>query len=233
MRMKTRMNSRGRFFASLWIVPAAAALVFAVGGCHSRSERQAEETSPEPVSAAPAQSASGPNLDLDCVVDEIQKPTESFHYSYKKDDNGVTIVQQEADITPQTIDGTRKSGDTMQPFHGVRSEAQNWQSAWINLMGISGMSSTIALVNHSSAMVKEGDEKMNGYDTTRFSIDTSRGNSAELGLYRATMGDGGFEKGTVWVTPQGCPAKLILDSEMHMRNGTVDKTHYEIEMVKK
>ncbi|HET9803579.1 MAG TPA: hypothetical protein VFP96_10095, partial [Candidatus Acidoferrum sp.] len=76
-------------------------------------------------------------------------------------------------------------------------------------------------------------ETMNGYDTTRYSIDTSRGDAAEAGLYRATLGDGGFEKGIAWVTDKGCPVKLSLDSEMHLTNGSVDKVHYEIAMVKK
>ena len=74
---------------------------------------------------------------------------------------------------------------------------------------------------------------MNGYDTIRYSIDTARGDAAEAGLYRATLGAGGFEKGMAWVTAQGCPVKLSLDSEMHLNNGTVDTVHYEIAMVKK
>jgi len=78
-------------------------------------------------------------------------------------------------------------------------------------MGISGMSSTIALVNHSSAMVCESTGKMNGYDAAQYSIDASRGNVAEAGLYKITLGDGGFEKGTAWVNAKGCPVQLSLD----------------------
>ena len=61
----------------------------------------------------------------------------------------------------------------------------------------------------------EGAEKVNGYDTTKYSVDTSRADTAEQGLYRATLGSGGFEKGTWWVTADGCPVKLSLDSELH------------------
>ena len=228
------MISKAKPLVKWWIFPSAALLLLAAVGCDSRSSRrQAEENSSGKTSAPAAQSASGPDLDLNCVIDHIQNPPEAFHYSYKKDDNGANVVNQEADITPQTIDGTRKNGDSSQAFQGVHSDPQSWQMAWVNLTGISGMSSTIAVVNHGSAMVREGTEKMNGYDTTRYSIDTSRGTSAEASLYRATLGDGGFEKGTVWVTEKGCPAKLILDSEMHLRDGRVDKTHYEVQMIKK
>jgi hypothetical protein len=47
------------------------------------------------------------------------------------------------------------------------------------------------------------------------------------------IGTGGFEKGTAWVTAQGYPVKLSLDSEMHVNNGSVDKVHYEEAMIKK
>ncbi len=226
------MILKGKFFAKRWIYPAAAFLLLAANGCKSpSSRRQADENSPEKNSASAPQSPSGPNLDLNCVVDHIQNPPEAFHYSYKKDSGNP--VNQEADITPQTIDGTIMIGGNSHAFHGVRSDQNSWQTAWSNLMGISGMSSTIALVNHSSAMVREGTETVNGYDTTRFSIDTARGSAAEAGLYRATLGADGFEKGTVWVTAKGCPAKLSLESEMHLHDGSVDKIHYEVEMVKR
>jgi len=100
-------------------------------------------------------------------------------------------------------------------------------------MGISGMSSAVALVHSGSAIVREGTEKMNGYDAIRYSIDTARGTGPEQGLYKSTLGDGGFEKGMVWVTSQGCPVKMSLDSEVHANNGSVEKIHYEEAMVKK
>jgi hypothetical protein len=108
-----------------------------------------------------------------------------------------------------------------------------WQSALASLMGISGMSSTIALVRNSSSTIREDAGKMKGYEAIEYSVDTTRASGAEVGLYRSTLGPGGFEKGTVWVASQGCPVKLSLDSEMHLNNGRVDKEHYQEEMVKK
>lgn len=230
--METAVNPKGKFLSRWWIYPATSFLLLAASGCNSRSsQRKAEEKAAGQNPPSAAQSTSGPGIDLNCVIDHIQNPPEAFHYSYKKD--GANAVSQEADISPDTIDGSMKNGDFSRTFHGVHSDQQSWQGAWTSLTGISGMSSTIALVNHGSAMVREGTEKMNGYDTIRYSIDTARGNAAEAGLYRSTLGDGGFEKGTAWVTSQGCPVKLSLDSEMHLRDGSVDKIHYEVEMIKK
>ena len=180
---------------------------------------------------ASAQNGADPGIDLNCVADHIQNPTESFHYSYKHD--GPNFVDEEADITPQTIDGSFKNNSISRPVHGVRSDPVSWQGAWTSLMGIAGMSSTIALVRNSSSTVRGGTSNVNGYDALQYSVDTTRASDAEIDLYRSTLGPGGFEKGTVWVNSQGCPVKLSLDTEMHLNNGSVDKEHYEEAMVKK
>ena len=129
--------------------------------------------------------------------------------------------------------GTFTNSSGTHPVNGTRADADSWHMAWVGLSGISGMSSTIALVKNGSAMVAEGTEQVNGYATTKYSIDTARGDAAEQGLYRSTLGNGGSEKGTVWVTAQGCPVKMSIDSEMHANDGSVEKIHYEESMVKK
>lgn len=233
------MNPIGKFLSRWWIYPATAFVLLAASACNSgpslkkTEEKPAEQNSASAAqnSASSAQNTTGPGIDLNCIVDRIQNPPEAFHYSYKKD--GANYVDEEADVTPQTIDGTFKNNDISRAVHGVRSDKDSWQTAWMSLMGISGMSSTVALVRNSSAMVREGTEKVNGYDAIRYSIDTARGSGAETALYRSTLGSGGFERGTVWVTSQGCPVKFSLDSEMHLNDGSVQKVHYEEAMIKK
>jgi hypothetical protein len=218
-------------FSTRWVLGSTMLVLLSASACKlgpSPQRKEREATS----SAAATRNASDPSIDLNCIIDHIQNPPEAFHYSYKRD-NGDDHLVQEADLTPDTIDGTSKNRDISRVLKGVRSDRASWQSAWTGLTGISGMSSTIAVIRNSSAVVREGAEKMNGYDTVRYSIDTSRATTAEAGLYRITMGDGGFEKGMAWVNAQGCPVKLSLDSEMHFKNGTADKSHYEIEMTKK
>jgi len=224
------MNSFKKHRSGFFICVGVMLLPLVASGCKvgaSRDKREEKSTA-----SAVAKNQSDPGLDLNCVMDHIQNPPEPFHYTYKKDSADNNLIQ-EADLTPDTIDGSSKDKYASRAIKGVKSDRESWQLAWMGLTGISGMSSTIALIRNSSATVREGAEKMNGYDATRYSIDTSRGNAAEAGLYRATLGDGGFEKGTVWVNAKGCPVKLSLDVEMHLKNGSVDKEHYEIEMVKK
>jgi hypothetical protein len=210
---------------------AVASVLLALAGCKSHRDRVHSDANSASAQSSAATARSSPGIDLNCVIDHIQNPPEAFRYSYKVQSS--YPVEEQADITPQTIDGSFKNNDAERPLHGVRSDAQSWSAAWSGLTGISGMSSTVALISNSSAIVPEGSEKINGYDTTKLSIDTARANMAEQGLYRSTLGAGGFEKGTAWVTSLGCPVKLNLDSEMHLKNGDADKTHYEIEMVRK
>lgn len=215
-------------------------LLIIVSGCNSKSESggrtaidgKSSTTAERNITAA--QGNGNPGINLQCVMDRIQNPPEAFHYSYQKVSSNP--VHQEADITPQTIDGFRVDIDgQQQPLHGVHSDPQGWQSAWSGLMGISGMSSAIAIVNHNSAMKREGDgEQVNGYKTIRYSLDTVRFNATERQILEPTMGPGGFEKGDAWVTSEGCPVKLVLDDEMHKNDGSLlEKIHYEEAMVKK
>ena len=191
----------------------------------------AEEASAKTGRSAMAPSVSDPGLDLNCIYDHLQNPPESFHYLYKKD--ATDHVHQEADVTPQTIDGFRAQLDgSQQPLHATRSDQQSWQNALANLTGISGMSSTVAIVNHSSAMQREPDGgQVNGYSTIHYSIDTARFSPTEGHML---LKPGEFEKGDAWVTSTGCPVKLSLDSELHRNDGSlIEKLHYEEAMVKK
>jgi hypothetical protein len=217
----------GRAFLRCGVLAAAGLALLAVSACKSGPEKSATQ----PNSAATAQGGGDPGINLNCVMDHIQNPPEAFHYSYNKESSNP--VHEEADITPQTIDGSFKNNSGSTSIHGVHSDAASWQGAWSGLMGISGMSSAIALVRNSSATVREGPEKMNGYAAIKYSIDTARGTDTEKSLYQSVLGKGGFQKGTAWVTTQGCPVKLVMDSELHGNDGSVEKIHYEVAMVRK
>jgi hypothetical protein len=213
--------------------------VTAVSACSSNSrskasaERMGKEDSEKSRGNMVAPANANPGIDLNCIYDHLQNPRESFHYIYKKDTSENDDVDQEADITPQTIDGFRRQPDGSQkPVHGVRSDSEGWQSALANLTGISGMSGTVAIVNHSSAMKSEPDgAQVNGYDTIPYSIDTDRFDATERSML---LKPGEYEKGDAWVTSEGCPVKLALDSELHRSDGSlIEKVHYEEAMVKK
>ncbi len=220
----------------LAVAAVNAVLLFALA-CNSSSRSKGsigkvtEQGSTKAGNNVAAQSDPDPGIDLNCVYDHLQNPPESFHYLYKKD--ATNHVHQEADVTPQTIDGFRIQFDgSQQPLHAMRSDQQSWQSALAGLTGISGMSSTVAIINHNSAMQRESDGgQVNGYNTIHYSIDTARFSATERQML---LSPGEFEKGDAWVTSAGCPVKLALDSELHKKDGSlIEKLHYEEAMLKK
>lgn len=176
-----------------------------------------------------AKSDASPDIDVNCVINHIQNPPESFHYSFTTESDNPW--KEEADVTAQRIDGSfsNHSLSTPQQFHGTPREAAS------NLMAIGRMASLFATVRNTSAVVNEGEEAgVNGFNAVKYSIDTARGTPTEQSLYKSILGLGGSEKGTVWVTSQGCPVRIVLDEELHAKDGTLlGKAHYEEAMLKK
>ncbi len=155
-----------------------ALIVFFISACHSS---KAPDTEASPNHNTPAtQNGGGLDIDLDCVINRLQNPPESFHYSFK--DESDNPWSEEADVTPQMINGSFKSNymPAPVPLHDTPQDMPH-KYQW----AIGRMASVLALVHSSSAVVNEGPEKgVNGYDTTKFSIDTARANAAERGYTR-------------------------------------------------
>ena len=222
------MFSKGsRKSVSIGIAISAVGVSLALFGCNSSKNSGTPSTTTQTRSTG-ANSAA-PDLDLNCVINHIQNPPESFHYSFK--DVSDNPWQEEAEVTPQNIDGTFANSSLPQPqsFHGTPREVSS------NLLAIGRMASLFAIVHGSSAVVNQGTASgVNGYDTVKYSIDTARANPSEQGLYKSVLGPGGWEKGTVWVSKDGCPVQIMLDEELHSNDGSVSgKAHYEEAMVKK
>lgn len=201
--------------------------VAAILGCNSAPSQPVKTASAgQPVNAE--RSSAGSDVDLNCVVRHIQSPQERFHYSFN--DLSDNAWQEDAEVTPQNIDGSFSNNSLSAPqqFHGAPQQVSS------NLMAIGRMASIFSTVHSTSAVMKHGTEKKNGYDAVKYSIDTARGNSAEQALFNTVLGPGGFERGDVWVTSQGCPVQISLDEEIHRKDGsTAGKAHYEEAMVRK
>ena len=234
------MNQVYRAIASTTIVVAtlaASACTSNVSSTGSREKHPAQAHPGSEPNATAAHANDDPGIDLNCVYQNLQNPPESFHYVYKKTASDGFSVDQEADITPHTIDGFRlEPAGTHHPLHAMRSDSSTWQAAVAGLTGISGMSGTVSTFNHSSAMRREPDGgQVNGYETIHYSIDTARWDETTRQILGSmTLGPGGFDKGDAWVTNEGCPVKLALDDEMHRKDGSlIGKVHYEESMVRK
>ena len=235
--MPKRNNPRGFewIYAVLTLATIAATLTILTSCSSKPSSKSSMDKRPSHPSSN--QGSDDPGINLNCIYDRLQNPPEPFHYVYKKTGSKGAEVDQEADVSPQTIEGFRAQPDgSRQAIHAMRSDSQGWQSALAGLTGISGMSSTVSTFNHNSAMQRESDGgQVNGYQTIHYSIDTARWDATTrqmLGSF--ALGPGGFDKGDAWVMADGCPVKLVLDDEMHNKDGSIlDRIHYEESIAKK
>ena len=201
--------------------------------CNSVSASRHSASSQPTVETASGDSGDGP-LDVMCMGERINSPQESFHYSYKFT-NASGSLDNEAEITAQSIDIVRKDSLGSHSFHGVRSNELSWNSAVLDLSGlrITGLSARLQSLNHTSSLSSKGPESVNGYSTGKYVIDTASANSSDKGTYEALFGKGSLEKGTAWMGPDACVVKLVLDESIVKPDGSVDKGHYEMERSKK
>lgn len=211
---------------SFWLILAVALALVATPGCSSAPKSGDTES--------PTSAQSNAHIDVMCIGDRISTPPESFHYFYKYVDASGS-VEKEADITPQTMDVTIKDGSGSHSYHGVHSDEASWNSAVLDLssLNITKMSAMLDSLNDSSAVTRESSETVNGYQTTKYAIDTTSSKSSDKKKFETLFGKGSFEKGTLWVPADGCAVKLVLDEGLWQSDGSVKNAHYEMERVKK
>lgn len=230
------MGERNQWSSRLGVCLVIGLLMCTSAGCRARSPQDSIQNTDHSQSAtgATASGDSAAHIDLLCLGERINSPTEPFHYSYKYSDEANSI-DNEADITPQKMDITSTDRSGTHSYHGVRSDEASWNAAVLDLSSLrfTGMSSRIDSLNGSSSVASQGNESINGYDTTRYSIDTTAASAADQRQFQTLFGNGSFEKGTVWIPPDGCAVKLILDEAIVQANGRINKGHYEVAMIKK
>lgn len=217
--MTLQANAKG-FLGSALVLA-----LLAVSGCTSGPKSDA-------ANAQDADSA-GAHIDVLCVGDRIQNPPESFHYSYKYADDS-RAEDREADVTPNAIDIVIKDNSGSRSFHGVRSDKDSWNTALLDLSSLTftGMTGRLAAIDGTSAISSKGAEPVNGYQATKYSIDTTRANSSDRQTIATLFGPASYDKGTVWMGQDGCAVKLVLDEGITLPNG-LQKRHFEIARIKK
>ena len=221
--MTLQADDRG-FLGSVLAVVAALALLSASGYTSGTKSGGA---------AAHDAASSDAHIDVGCMLGHVEKPSEPFHYSYKYSDASQS-VDDEADVTPEAIDIVFKGTSGSRSLHAVRSDENSWNNALLGLSSLAfvGMTGRLAGLEGMSAIVSRGAEAVNGYQATKYSIDTTSANSSDKQAIETLFGAGSDDKGTVWMGQDGCAVKLVLDEGITLPNG-VQKRHYEIARIKK
>ena len=206
----------------------AALVLLAVCGCSSGAKGT------DGVQSSAGDSSSGIHLDVGCMLDRVDKPSESFHYSYKYASDS-TWADYEADVTPTSIDGVTKAPMGSSSVHAVRSDENSWNNALLGLssLNFTSMTGRLGGIDGTSVIAPRGAENVNGYTATKYVIDSASASSSDQNTFETLFGPGSFEKGAIWMGQDGCAVKAILDEGLSQTNGTVEKRHFEIARIKK
>ncbi len=198
------------------LAATAALVLLTTCGCRSHSQ-----------SGTQARSGADAHLHVGCILDRVEKPTESFHYSYKYEDPS-TWHDYEADVTPLSIDGIVKEPGSATAVHAKRSDDTEWGSAVLSLSSrITALTGHLAGIDGTSAVISRGADNVNGYSASKYAIDTASANTADQRAYTTLFGPGSFEKGTIWMGHDGCAVKVVFDEGVSI-DSSIQKRHYEI-----
>ena len=207
---------------------ALSVLLFGVGCSSPAKSTAGDDRSPA------GTSSEHPAINVNCIGDRIANPRDSFRYSFKATDEQST-VNKEAEVTPQTMDIIIQQAGRSHSYHGIKSNQTSWDSAVLDLSG-SGLTVMIArldFIKDTSSLKHADDGTVNGYSAAHYSIDTANANSRDKQTFTTMFGSGSYDKGDIWVAAEGCPIKLVLDEARQQPNGSVAKTHFEVNFIKK
>jgi zinc-ribbon domain len=188
---------------------------------------------------------------MDKLGDSIQKPTASFHLSFKKSDSDGTSYSLEEDVTPSGMTGQETQvfpktsmdpGGTKVFPRNAAAGTHDWvmtanaiQLAYLNPMDIRDAQSTVKYI---------ADEQVGGYDVRRYDFDLSQAPASEkagtllagkwLGgtVNRVTGGKAVIKdynvKGSAWLAKDdGRMVKFSFDYITMFTDGSQKISHHE------
>lgn len=179
-------------------------------------------------SAESAGGGSDAHLDVGCMLEHAEKPADSFHFSYKYADAS-SSVDKEAEVSPQAMVITITDPSGSHTYHGVRSDEQSWGNALLDLSSLSftGLTGRLAGIEGTSAVSAQGSAQVNGYNATKYAIDTSAANAHDRQIFATLFGAGSFDKGAIWMGSDGCAVNVVMDEGL-LIDGKIVKRHFEI-----
>lgn len=177
----------------------------------------------------PAEAAGETHLDVGCMLDHVERPSEAFHYSYKYADSS-TQLDAEAAVTPQTMDIQITDPSGVHKYHGVRSDPNSWNAAVFDLasLNFAAMTGRLGGYDGTSVIRRQVAEPVNGYTATTYIVDSRAASADDRQTFTTLFGPGSFDKGTVSMGSDGCAVRVLLDEGISQPNGSVEKRHYEI-----
>ena len=217
---------------------AAIALIALLGisGCKLSSKQKSSEARSEAKHESPADAIPALSSAASCIIDTLRDPKEPLHFSMlRKDDDLPGPFISEADLTPDTLEGSAKSssGD-VHKFSNVHTDARGWGMSVI-LLTAPLTSATGDMRMAQASVTSAGAESAGGFDTIKYVFDTARLPDSEQLAYKSMLNSKDLRvSGTAWITKDTrCMMKFVADFNYTAQNGAVSNNHYEGSLAKK
>ena len=233
-----RVSQYMKIFAML----AGLTLVAALFACNNNSTPV--------VSSVPAPRGSMPNMTdakrlsdgANKLMDAMNKPTTSFHFSFKGQENISTRYGHrrsrhrlarwllQADISPEEINLTETRGSTTKTSKAKKGDEMNWAMANLTTLGVMTSPNFVIAVG-SSVTSPPSTDLVGTTPADKFTFDTTTATpSQKMGLEaaRAVLTTIKDCKGTAWIAKDsGLLIKFNIDADYVDRNNHAWKEHYE------
>lgn len=205
----------------------------------------------ESFSNAPKPRASRPNMTearrlsagANKLVDALTKPTETFHFSFKGEQNlndkypedktqspKVGPVTLEMDVSPEVRNIVETRGETRTTTRVAKTDEVNNAMANLALLGVmSEVNFSIAL--GSAVASSPSSDAVGTVPADKFTFDTSQANPTQktaLDIARAMLTTIQNTKGSAWIArDSGRMIKFNIDTDYEGKDGHAWKEHYE------
>jgi hypothetical protein len=209
------------------------------------------------ISSAPARKTSKPDMadakrlsdGASKLMDAMEKPTRSFHFSFKGYENinnkypqdktqapQVGPVALQADVSPEEIDLTETRGLTTKTSKARKGEDINWAMANLTTLGVM-TSPNFVIVVGASVVSPPSIDLVGATPADKFTFDTTIATPSQkrgLEAARAVLTTIRDCKGTAWIAKDsGLLVKFDIDADYLDKNGHAWKEHYEGEVTPK
>jgi len=188
---------------------------------------------------------------MDKLQNSIEKPSATFHASFKKSTSDGFSYQCEADISPDGITGqqtddnpTTKVGDDVfpastrtRPLNGKPYHSPDWYTVYggISMAYLNGH------IRDAQPGVKYvGDESIGGFDARHYDfdltgVDADIKKAMEMGSAMGLRQTKNYNvKGSAWIAKDdGRMVKFSFDNIYTFSDGKIESTHYEGTIAKK
>lgn len=226
-------------YMKAFVMLAGLTLVAALWACNNNSTPV--------VSSVPAPRATTPNMTdaqrlgdgAHKLMDAMNKPIESFHFSFKGQENirkekaqlpQVGPVDLQADISPEEINLTETRGSTTKSSKAKKGDELNWGMA--NLTTIEVMTNPDLVIAVGSTVTSPPSTDLVGATLAdKFTFDTTAATPSEkmrLEAARAVLTTIKDCKGSAWIAKDsGLLVKFNIEADYLDKNNHTWREHYE------